>query len=150
MAKQSDLDKHNPWLYRDSIELKSTPYMGLINTYKGGGYTFNFYCNPKKTIMKLAELKANNWLDVRTRAVVMEFTVYNVNANLFGSIIMLLEFLSNGAPVATQEVKVFKISSYVGPFGVIIIIFQVEVLTCNDYPHTYFQASFYALYRSYL
>ncbi|ESN99578.1 hypothetical protein HELRODRAFT_84161, partial [Helobdella robusta] len=116
---------HNPWLYRDSTELKSAPYVGQVNTYKGGGYVFNFYCNPQKSLRKLADLQSNNWLDVKTRALLVEFTVYNGNANLFGSVIMLLEFLSNGMPVVSQEVKVFKISSYVGAFGIIVAIFQV-------------------------
>ena len=30
--------------------------MGTVNTYKGGGYTFNFYRTPTKTTAKLAEL----------------------------------------------------------------------------------------------
>jgi len=39
---------------------------------------------------------------------------------------MLIEFLSTGAPVFTQEVKVFRLTSYIGPFGVIVILFQVS------------------------
>ena len=46
--------------------------------------------------------------------------------NLYGSVIMLIEFLSTGAPVFTQEVKVFRLTSYIGPFGVIVILFQVS------------------------
>ena len=46
--------------------------------------------------------------------------------NLYGSVIMLIEFLSTGAPVFMQEVKVFRLTSYVGPFGIIVILFQVS------------------------
>ena len=125
LAKKKDEDKHNPWLYRDSVELKSAPYLGKVNTYKGGGYVFNFYCNPEKSLLKLQELKDHDWLDTQTRAVIVEFTVYNANSNLFGSVIMLQEFLATGVPVPSQEVKVFRVSSYVGPFGIIVIFFQV-------------------------
>ena len=78
------------------------------------------------TIAKLDELAANDWLDVRTRAVFVEFTLYNANVNLYGSVIMLIEFLSTGAPVISQEVKVFRLTSYIGPFGIIVIMFQVN------------------------
>jgi hypothetical protein len=82
------------------------------------------------TQTKFDELAQTDWLDVRTRAVFVEFTLYNGNANLFASVIMLIEFLSTGGPVFTQEVKVFRLSSYVGPFGIIVILFQVWLCHC--------------------
>lgn len=124
---KQDIDRNDPWVYRDAIELKGSPYMGIVNSYKGGGYTFNFYRDPTKTLEKLAELESENWLDVHTRGLFIEFTLYNANVNLYGSVIMLLEFLSNGGPVTMQEVKVFRLTSYVGPFGVIVILFQVSL-----------------------
>ena len=54
------------------------------------------------TSAKLDELATSDWLDVRTRAVFVEFTLYNANVNLYGSVIMLVEFLSTGAPIITQ------------------------------------------------
>jgi len=96
---------------------------------QGGGYTFNFRRDPRVTSAKLSELKELDWLDLRTRAVFVEFTLYNANVNLYGSVIMLIEFLSTGAPVIMQEVKVFRLTSYIGPFGIIIIIFQVRSLS---------------------
>jgi len=80
------------------------------------------------TSAKLAELAATDWLDVRTRAIFVEFTLYNANVNLYGSVIMLIEFLATGGTVISQEVKVFRLTSYVGPFGIIVIIFQVNKL----------------------
>jgi len=81
------------------------------------------------TSAKLAEMAASDWLDIRTRAVFVEFTLYNANVNLYGSVIMLIEFLSTGAPVFMQEVKVFRLTSYIGPFGIIVILFQVYVMS---------------------
>ena len=45
-------------------------------------------------------------MDVNTRAVFLEFTVYNANVNLFGSVIMLIEFMATGGAVTRSEVKV--------------------------------------------
>ena len=52
------------------------------------------------------ELEDHDWLDVNSRAVFLEFTVYNANVNLFGSVIMLIEFMSTGGAVTRAEVKV--------------------------------------------
>ena len=54
----------------------------------------------------LQELEDHDWLDVNSRAVFLEFTVYNANVNLFGSVIMLIEFMSTGGAVTRAEVKV--------------------------------------------
>jgi len=54
------------------------------------------------TSAKLAEMASSDWLDIRTRAVFVEFTLYNANVNLYGSVIMLIEFLSTGAPINGQ------------------------------------------------
>lgn len=94
------------WVYRNSFELKSAPYMGYISNYKGGGYTFSFLRNPAKTAYLIDELETNGWLDPRTRGLFLEFTLYNANINLFGSVIMLLEFMDTGAAISKTEIKV--------------------------------------------
>jgi hypothetical protein len=47
----------------------------------------------------LKELRKDVWLDVHSRGVFLEFTVYNPNLNLFGSMIMLVEFMKSGGAV---------------------------------------------------
>ena len=98
----------SPWIYRNSLELKNAPYMGLISNYKGGGYTFTFLRTAAKTEALLRELEEKRWLDPRTRAVFLEFTLYNANVNLFASVIMLLEFMDTGAAISKTEVKVCR------------------------------------------
>ncbi|ELT87233.1 hypothetical protein CAPTEDRAFT_89699, partial [Capitella teleta] len=113
------------WVYRNSFELKSAPYLGLVSNYKGGGYTFSFLRNPKKTVIMLKELEEFGWVDPNTRGLFVEFTLYNANVNLFASVILLLEFLDTGGAISKTEVKVFRLSSYVGTFGIIVILFEV-------------------------
>ncbi len=52
------------------------------------------------------ELSTYGWIDVRTRAVFLEFTVYNANINLYGSVIMLVEWMATGGAITRAEVKV--------------------------------------------
>lgn len=59
-----------------------------------------------KTQRYLNILRSQRWLDVRTRAVVAEFTLYNANVNLFASVIMLAEWLPTGVAVTSMTTKV--------------------------------------------
>ena len=59
----------------------------------------------------MATLEKLEWVDLRTRAVFIEFTLYNANVNLFASCIMLVEFISSGAAVTRTEVKVSVVTS---------------------------------------
>ena len=95
-----------PWVYRSSVELANAPYVGEISTYKGGGYLAMFERNIERTKVLIKELRKDVWLDVHSRGVFLEFTVYNPNLNLFGSMIMLVEFMKSGGAVTRMEFKV--------------------------------------------
>ena len=49
--------------------------------------------------------KDNDWLDLNTRAVFLELTVYNPNVNLFASSVLLVEFLNTGGTTTRAEIK---------------------------------------------
>ena len=53
-------------------------------------------------------LKKNLWLDRFTRAVFVEFTVYNGNRNLFSTTVLLAEFLPTAGLVATPYFLPFR------------------------------------------
>ena len=57
-------------------------------------------------------LEEHNWLDERTRALFIEFTVYNANVNLFGSVILLIEWMAAGSAVTRTEVKVILVKRH--------------------------------------
>jgi len=126
--------KHSPWIYRDSVELKNGPYAGTLTMYKGGGYTFTFRRSRKKTERLLKILENLEWIDTKTRAMFIEFTLYNANVNLFGSVIMLVEWMAAGSAITRAEVKVFRLSSYVGGFGVLLysLRFATFALHCTS------------------
>lgn len=95
-----------PWVYQNSVKLANAPYMATMSTYKGGGYVYMFERNVERTKEKLNELKNQIWMDAHTRAIFLEFTVYNPNINLFGSMIMVIEFLSSGGAIPRLDCKV--------------------------------------------
>ena len=102
-------EQQSPWTYRSSVELKNAPYTGQVTVYKGGGYTFTFKRDLAQTKTLLQLLEDQYWLDVRTRAIFVEFTLYNANANLFGSVILLVENLATGGTITKADIKVDNI-----------------------------------------
>jgi len=64
-------------------ELDGTSFEGEISEYGGGGYTQVLPLTPNEAKEVIQYLKDNLWIDRATRAVFIDFTVYNANINLF-------------------------------------------------------------------
>ena len=101
-----ELENPGPWVYQSSLKLKNAPYMGLIASYKGGGYPLTLRRSSSRTKRELAKIHQEDWLDLRTRAVFLEFTLYNPNINLFVSVVMLGEFMATGGASMKSDFKV--------------------------------------------
>jgi len=63
--------------------LGGSSHQGFMNNYGGGGFVATLSKDYATSMAILAELKANLWIDRGTRAVFLDFTVYNANLNLF-------------------------------------------------------------------
>ena len=70
------------------------------------------------------ELIENEWFDVQTRAVILEFTVYNANANLFAYAVFVGEFPEVGGFIPYVEMHVFRLYLHAGPDGEFILILK--------------------------
>ena len=88
--------------YQSSEQLDSQPVIGNHATYGSGGYVYDFRGRLADLKSNLSELHATNWIDGQTRAVVVQFTLYNPNVQLFTSVSLLAEFLPTGG-VETQS-----------------------------------------------
>lgn len=99
----SQLNAYTAFQYKSAYNLNSLPYMGMYTTYPGGGYVYAMRGSVTDLIGNLSFLQSQNWIDRRTRAVFVEFTVYNPNINLFCVSLILVEFLPTGELI-TQAV----------------------------------------------
>ncbi len=70
-------------MHSTELDLEGTSYTGLISSYSGGGFYQDLGSTRANTEVIMANLKQNLWLDRGTRAVFIDFTVYNGNINLF-------------------------------------------------------------------
>ena len=78
-----------------------------------------------EALLQIQELKRNDWLDLYTRAVTVELTVYNANDNLFAHIIMLFEMPSTGGILSIFFVEPFKVYGDSNTNGLTVLIAQL-------------------------
>lgn len=71
------------WVYSDESSLGGGSHWGEVATYGGGGYYQDLSRVRDESANQLKVLKENLWLDRGTRAVFLDFSVYNGNINLF-------------------------------------------------------------------
>lgn len=57
-----------------------------MNNYGGGGYVLDLSQNKNVSMDLILYLFQNLWIDRGTRAVFVDFTVYNANINMFGQV----------------------------------------------------------------
>ncbi|CAH1795418.1 unnamed protein product [Owenia fusiformis] len=101
------------WTYNTEAELDGSSHAGLIETYGGGGYIANLARKKAESLEILKELRENLWLDRGTRAVFIDFTVYNANINLFCVVRLVVEFPPTGGAIPQSSFRTVKLIRYV-------------------------------------
>ena len=76
--------------------------------------------------MMVNSLYRDAWINQQTRAVFVEFTLYNPNVNLFTSVELLTEFPPVGAAVTFTSILTFRLYQYVGALGTWVVLAQVS------------------------
>ncbi|XP_077985128.1 polycystin-1-like protein 2 [Glandiceps talaboti] len=105
-----------PWLYASAEELDGGSLYGRITWYGGGGYTAEFGSTIEKAYDMVDYLEKTNWLDPLTRAVILEFTLYNAQTDLFSMVTLIAEFPSVGGGVAMRTIQVIRLYPFTGTF----------------------------------
>lgn len=131
------LENGSAWTYQTQKELDGSNHWGLISTYAGGGFVQNLAAVKQESKEILSVLKNNLWLDRGTRAVFIDFTVYNANINLFCVIRLVLEFPATGGVIPSWNFRTVKLIRYVSAsdyfvmaceciFALFIIYYMIE------------------------
>ena len=72
------------WKYFSEDELEGSSHWGLLGvTYSGAGYYKDLNTTKSESKAVVTDLFDNLWIRRGTRAVFVDFTVYNANINLF-------------------------------------------------------------------
>ena len=79
---QKPCNESAEYRFESSESLESIPITAGIRTYGGGGYIQRLTGPIQKLELKLQELIEENWIDNRTRALLVEFSVYNAQVRI--------------------------------------------------------------------
>ncbi|XP_051994643.1 polycystic kidney disease protein 1-like 2 [Xyrauchen texanus] len=109
------------WQYQSQAKLKSNTVWGNVALYKGGGFVVDLGSDQQNANRLLQYLFDNTWLDVYTRAVFVEFTVYNANVNLFCIVTLMFETTGAGAFQYRSEVQNVRLYQSTGGFHVFVM-----------------------------
>ncbi|XP_015774864.1 PREDICTED: polycystin-2-like [Acropora digitifera] len=140
------------WEYKTEEELEGRSHWGRITSYSGGGFTLLLEATKAKTEALIAKLKENLWLDRGSRAVFIDFTVYNANINLFCIVKLLFEYPATGGCIPSFNFRTVKLIRYVntmdhfvmaceGIFILFIIYYTIEeILEIKKHRLKYFKS----------
>ena len=117
--------KKNEWMYRKAAELDGLPFWGLLDWYSGGGYLVPLKGTPKEITSHLERLQNDSWIDSRTRALFVEFAVYNPQVNLFAVATITAEFQAGGGIIPNHRIDVIRLMRYHQGFGLFVILCEL-------------------------
>jgi polycystin 1L2 len=98
-------------MYNKSISLDTYSYTGEQATYDGGGYIYQFRGAMNDMISNVSLLRELSWLDLQTRAVIIQMSLYNPNVNLFIFVTILAEFLPTGGVHPSARIEPLSLST---------------------------------------
>ncbi|MGH0119641.1 UNVERIFIED_CONTAM: hypothetical protein FKN15_058092 [Acipenser sinensis] len=105
-GRQSGLGQ--AWQYHTAASLQKNPVWGRLALYQGGGYAVELGTEREQAYRVLSILSKEGWLDQRSRALLVEFNVFNANVNLFCVVTLALETSGMGSPHEGTAAGIFQ------------------------------------------
>ncbi|XP_052761742.1 polycystin-1-like isoform X2 [Mya arenaria] len=97
------------WKHYSAAQLGSTHKVGYVATYPGGGYPQELGTSYYETLTIIQDLKEKGWVDLLTRAVIFEFSIYNPGTDTTAVVAILAEFPLSGGVMASYEIQSQKL-----------------------------------------
>ncbi|XP_013887336.1 polycystin-2 isoform X2 [Austrofundulus limnaeus] len=113
------------WVYTRESGMNGSSFSGQVSTYGGGGYYQDLSRTKEESAAQLQFLKDHLWLDRGTRAVFLDFSVYNGNINLFCIAKLLVEFPATGGVVTSWQFQTVRLIRYVSSWDYFVGVCEV-------------------------
>ncbi|XP_029356804.1 polycystin-2 isoform X2 [Echeneis naucrates] len=113
------------WVYTTESEMNGSSYWGQVSKYGGGGYYQDLSRTKEESAIQIQFLKDHLWLDRGTRAVFLDFSVYNGNINLFCIARLLAEFPATGGVVTSWQFQTVRLMRYVSSWDYFVGVCEV-------------------------
>lgn len=103
--------KHLPeFVWQEIRSFAKNDVWGHLGTYSGeGGYIVNLSLNKTIAIKTIQKLKEFLWIDRGTRAVLIDFTTYNPNINLYVVTKLIAEFPATGGMFTSWQFRTLNL-----------------------------------------
>ena len=120
-----------PWVYQTAEELGSSPTWGHHAWYGGGGYSAGLGYDVHTARAVIKHLQSENWIDRQTRAVIVEFTVFNPTSSTLAVSSFFFELLQTGQATVFKHIDtitLYNTETIVQVFqGICLILFIAMV-----------------------
>ncbi|KAM9302054.1 polycystin-1-like protein 2 [Gastrophryne carolinensis] len=113
------------WHYKSQGKLRGQPTWGRLATYRGGGYVAELGNNHTSAYRVLQYLFSNTWLDTYTRALFVEFTLYNANVNLFCIVRLMFETKALGTFMTYADLQSIRLYPYTDGLHIFVVAAEV-------------------------
>ncbi|CAB3409583.1 unnamed protein product [Caenorhabditis bovis] len=129
---KEDLEDRQPfgnqtgaYVYQTAKELENHATSGSIATYGGGGFVQKLpLTESTEAQSSLEQLKSNRWIDRGTRAIIVDFALYNANINQFCVVKLLFELPASGGVIASPILMTYNLMRYQEKSGTVMIVFE--------------------------
>ena len=99
------------WEYDTDRRFGGFDSWGRFAVYNGGGYIANLGYNKFTAEIVINDLKENHWIDQQTRAVLLEFSLYNPPSNLLAVMTYYFEVLPSGFAGTFKSCRILSLSA---------------------------------------
>ena len=126
-SKENLTPLNKTWWYQTRSELDAYPFLAELDTYFGSGYVVEIFPSwNNKEFLHI--LKEKQWIDRHTKAIIIEFTLFNAATNYFNSMTIVLEFPPGGGCIPFHSITTFRLFRQEGSYEFITIVCEVLFL----------------------
>ncbi|KAM3929202.1 polycystin-1-like protein 1 [Leptodactylus fuscus] len=113
-----------------TIEIQDQKFYqcGKIQCYEERGSIINLGRSRTEAISTLQNIQNQQWIDRRTRAVVVQYLLYNPPTNLFTTVSLLTELPVSGNIITSAHIDSVRIYRNTSPMDYFIMIFELMYL----------------------
>ncbi|XP_072035408.1 LOW QUALITY PROTEIN: polycystin-1-like protein 2 [Amphiura filiformis] len=113
------------WQYRKASDLNSSALWGRYVVYPGSGYAIELGSSLGEAKAVVSYLRDSLWIDQYTRAVFLEFVMYNANLNMHSASALIVEMQSIGGASPFTFFWTTRLDRYDGSFAIFILAGQL-------------------------
>uniref|UniRef100_A0A8C8DTY3 Polycystin-2 n=1 Tax=Oryzias sinensis TaxID=183150 RepID=A0A8C8DTY3_9TELE len=113
------------WVHTTESKMNASTHWGQVSKYGGGGYYQDLSRTREESGLQLQFLKDHLWLDRGTRAIFLDFSVYNGNVNLVCIARLLVEFPATGGVLTSWQFQTVRLIKYVSSWDYFVAVCEV-------------------------